>query len=178
MNKRKIPWCYCKSIYDITPDFFLAHNIKFVLTDLDNTLDLHSVKEPGPNAIKLKAMLDELGIRLIIISNNHKKRVVPYAQALGVTALYTAGKPFKRKAMKFLLAQGVSLTETIYFGDQVINDIGFANKLGVKTCLVELLDNDDQLATRINRLWDRPLRKKLHKNNLLTDWRETYEQNH
>lgn len=64
-----------KNIYSIKKDFFENANIKYLIVDLDNTLDSAYTKTPSKRVFELKNMLQSLGIEMIIISNNHLKRV-------------------------------------------------------------------------------------------------------
>ena len=175
MRKIYIPWAHATSIYDINPSFFTALRIETILVDLDNTLDVHKNALPSLKALKLKEVLADNGIEVIIISNNNQKRVATYAMALGVRYLSKSNKPFTKRVQKYL--DSINLKDEakiIYIGDQVVNDVGFANKLGVKTILVDPLENEDQVVTRIVRLWDKPLRQSLKNNKLLVDWRYRY----
>mgnify|MGYP003295887001 CR=1 FL=1 len=64
MLKRFIPFAHAKSIYEIDPSFYKKLNVKFVLADLDNTLDSYKQKTPLAKAKELKeniqAKIDEI----------------------------------------------------------------------------------------------------------------------
>jgi len=176
MSKKNTPWAHAKSIYDIELDFFLKLGIDTLLCDLDNTIDVHRNALPSEEVMLFKKELDLKHVRLVIISNNNEARVSKYANFLGVSYLAKANKPTTKKAIKFLESIGINDREKVlYVGDQVINDIRFANKLGIRTILTEPLRNDDQFVTRFVRLWDKPLRKSLEKKNRLVNWREHYD---
>ena len=83
-----------KTIECIHPDFLVAHGIKALVLDVDNTLtaDNSQVLEPT-----VQAWLDEMraaGIRLTIVSNNTAKRVRPFAERIGLDWVPLACKPF------------------------------------------------------------------------------------
>lgn len=174
-NEYKIPYAHATNIYAIDPDFFRKEGIKVLLCDLDNTLDSYKALLPRKEAIDLKKKLDNLGIKLIIISNNRPKRVKPYANALGVTYISKAGKPFKKKISRFLKENCYNLNEVMLIGDQLLTDIKCASRLKIKSILLEKLVEEDQWTTKINRLFDKPLRKRLRRKNALVDWRKRYE---
>ncbi len=174
-NKFKLPYAHATNIYDIDPNFFKKEGIKVLLCDLDNTLDSYKALLPRKEAQDLKDQLDELGIKLVIISNNRSKRVEPYAKALGVTYISKAGKPFKKKISRFLKENCYNLDEVMLIGDQLLTDIKCASRLKIKSILLEKLVEEDQWTTRINRLFDRPLRRRLRRKNALVDWRKRYE---
>ena len=177
MNKLNIPWTYSKNLFEIPVEFFKRLNIEVLLVDLDNTLDSHANPLPSGQVIHFKDILKTNGIKIVILSNNKGPRVKKYAEALGVDYLSHTGKPGIKKANKYLNEHNVDKTKALYCGDQVINDIRFANKLGVKTILVDPLVQSDQFVTKIVRIWDKPLRNKLVKKNLLVSWRKRYESN-
>ena len=64
--KRLIPDYYCKSIFDIPLSFFKDNNIKYVFSDLDNTLDGHNIYYPTPRVFKLVNDLKKEGISIIV----------------------------------------------------------------------------------------------------------------
>ena len=171
MLKKRIPFVHAKSIYDIDVDFFHKLGVKYVLADLDNTLDSYRTKLPGKAAIKLKEKLNKADIELIIISNNTGNRVSMYANALGVRYLNSVGKPFAKRLLKKLALLNVNKDEAIMIGDQVVTDITCANRAKIKSVLTDKLVKEDQITTRFNRLMDRPLRRSLKRKNLLKDWR-------
>ena len=177
INKKYIPFAHAKSIYDISVIFFKKLGIKTVLVDLDNTLDSYKALEPNKNALDLKAKLEAFGIKLIILSNNRKKRVAPYANKLGVEYRNSIGKPFTKKLLKFIKEKNLNIDETILVGDQLLTDVLMANKIGLKVILTEKIVEEDQWTTRFNRIREKGKRKKLHKLKLLKDWSEYLYQN-
>lgn len=174
-KKYKLPYAHALNIYDINPSFFKKEGIKVILCDLDNTLDSYRATSPRQEAFELKDELNKSGIKLIIISNNREKRVKPYAEKLGVAYLSKAGKPFKKRISRFLKENCYNLDEVLLVGDQLMTDIKCAARLGIKSILTEKLVHEDQWTTHINRLFDKPLRRRLLKRGLLIDWRKRYE---
>lgn len=172
MLKRFIPFAHAKSIFEIDVSFYKKLKIKYVLADLDNTLDSYKQKTPLKKAKELKSKLSENGIELIIVSNNTGKRVSKYSEELSVRRFSSLRKPFAIKLKKVLKKNGIQNDEVIMIGDQIVTDIRCANGAKIKSVLTEKLVKEDQPTTRFNRLFDNPLRKKLNKKNLLKDWRQ------
>ena len=52
-----------------------------------------------------------------------------------------------------------------------MTDIKSGNGAHIKTLLTEPIVKEDQWQTRFNRMFDKPVRKRLKKKNLLNDWR-------
>lgn len=171
--KRKI-FCHAKSIYDIDVDFYVSLGIKYLLADLDNTLDSYKLFKPTQKAIDLKSVLEKRGIELIIVSNNRRNRVCSYANELGVTYLASARKPFAKRISKFIFEKNIDKSKALFIGDQILTDIGAANKNNIRAILTDKIVNEDQLTTHFNRLIDWPMKKVYEKKGKLIDWRTIY----
>jgi len=171
--RRKV-FAHAKSIYDIEIPFYTQLGIKYLLLDLDNTLDSYRIYYPTLPAINLINDLKDHGITPIIVSNNKGKRVQTYAHFLGIECISSAMKPFAKKIKSFLKASGIKHDEVMLIGDQLITDIGAANAADIIAILTDKIVNEDQWTTRLNRLIDIPLRKNLKKKGKLPDWRTFY----
>ena len=172
MLKRFIPFAHAESIYAIDLSFYKKLGIKYVFADLDNTLDSYKQATPLEKAIKLKEELTKLGIELIIVSNNTGARVQKYSKELGVRHFSSLAKPFSFKLKKIMKRANIKPEEVAMIGDQTVTDISCANGAKVKSILTDKLVKEDQPTTRFNRLFDKPIRRKLEKKNLLRDWRQ------
>lgn len=172
MLKRLIPFAHATSIFEIDISFYKKLGVKYIFADLDNTLDSYKQKTPSTRVLNLKEDLMVESIELIITSNNTGKRVKTYSRALGVRFLSSVGKPFSSKLNKRIKEMKIDKNEIIMIGDQVVTDIGCANGCKIKSVLTDKIVKEDQPTTRFNRLFDKPLRRKLSKKNLLKDWRE------
>ncbi len=172
MNKKVIPTYHTTSLFSVDPNFFSKLGIKYVLSDLDNTLDSFKNKLPSNEAKEYKNKLEALGIKLIIASNNNGTRVKKYSNALGVEYYSSLGKPFGFVLKRILHQKNINFNECILVGDQIMTDIKCGNACGIKTMLTEPLVNEDQWQTKFNRIFDRPIRKKLKRKGLLNSWKE------
>lgn len=172
MLKCYIPYAHAKSIYEIDFNFYKNLGIKYIFVDLDNTLDSYKQATATEKALSLKERLSNENIELIITSNNRGKRVQTYAESLGVRYFPSIGKPFAKKLRKLVVELNIDKNELLMIGDQVVTDVCAANRGGIRSILTDKIVKEDQPTTRINRLLDRPLRKKLIRKGLLKDWRE------
>lgn len=172
MNKRFVPFCVAKSIYDIDPAFFKKHQITTLFVDLDNTLDAHNKSHPSDRALALKEKFAAVGIEMIVVSNNTSKRVSTYAKELGVRYAGSLLKPFAFRLKKFIKANKIDIAKVMMIGDQIITDVCCGNGAGIRVILTERLVDDDQWTTKFNRLFDKPRYKKLKKLNLLIKWED------
>ena len=72
------PTWMVKNIYDLTPAQLRANGIKVILTDLDNTLIAWNNPDGTPELRHWLTLLELAGIRVIVVSNNNRKRCLLY----------------------------------------------------------------------------------------------------
>ena len=69
---------------NITPEFLKEQGITNLLLDVDNTLTTHNNPEPSEGIDRWLDSMRAAGIGMMIISNNKKARVEPFAARLGL----------------------------------------------------------------------------------------------
>ena len=158
-----IPDIYVNNIFDINYEKLRKNGIKCILFDLDNTIAPISVEEPSKEIKDLFAYLDDLNIKVIIISNSSKKRVSPFKEHLNVDSCFSSKKPFKFKYKKILKLYKFSESEVACVGDQLLTDILGANRMGFTSILVERLSENELIFTKINRFFEKFIFKNLEK---------------
>lgn len=168
MKKPKVKVAYHgKDIYSIPLSFFVSLGIKAVVSDLDNTLTPYDVSLPSPQAFRLKQSLEEKGIRLLVLSNNHGDHVKKYCSALGVPFLEDSQKFRKGKIAWFLKQEGLKVTECLFVGDQIFTDRIFVGKLKGKLLLTDPISKKDHHWTRLIRPFDKAIRKRWREKGML-----------
>ena len=170
---RKV-FAHAKSVFEIDIDFFKKNNVKVLMMDLDNTLDSYRLYEPPERSREFINKLIETDITPYIISNNKGKRVSSYANSLGIGYLSSSCKPFAFKIKRLIKEKGWNEDELMMVGDQMLTDIGMANKANIRAILTDKIVKEDQWTTHFNRLFDRPMRKHYAKKGKLIDWRTLY----
>lgn len=158
-----IPDIYAKNIYAIDYNKLKERSIKCIIFDLDNTIVPIKVNEPDHKIKELLAKLDDLGFKVIIMSNSHKKRLTPFKEGLNVDTAYSSMKPLKRKYKKIMKLYGYKEDEIACIGDQLLTDIAGANRMGFTSIFVEKLADEDLFFTRINRFFERKILRSLNK---------------
>lgn len=170
-----IPTYYCETnVFDIPVDFFEKLDINCIFFDLDNTLDSFKCEVGSTKTVEYINKLKDYGYSIYIISNNNENRVKKYANSLNVEYLYKSGKPFTKKIENFIKDNKLVKEKCIMIGDQLLTDIKCANRLKIKSLLVEDLVKENQLVTKFNKFFDKIIRKRLKKKNKLKDWRIDY----
>lgn len=151
--------------------------IRTILCDLDNTLTPAHNPHPVAMSFDFVKNCQENGFDFYIISNNHPKRVKLVADELQVKYHPETKKPFGKRLLKFLNKEGIAKDNCILIGDQILTDVIYANRLGLKSILIEPCSSKDLPITYINRKLDRLIRKRLKKKGLLREIErgESYE---
>ena len=78
---------------DLSPELFRQLGVSAVLLDVDNTIASYTSHQPIPGAVEWARAMTQAGFRLIIVSNNFKKRVGPFAAKFGLDFISFACKP-------------------------------------------------------------------------------------
>ena len=76
--------------------------------------------------------------------------------------------PFKKNFNKIMKKYRLAKEEICIIGDQLFTDILGGNRVGIKTCLVNPLTNEDFILTKIFRLTEKIIFKIMESKNILT----------
>ena len=153
------PKIYQKSIYNINYNLLKKQDIKVIIFDLDNTL--LGAKEDNPND-KLINFIKKIStdFKVIVASNNTKKRVQAICDKLECDYLYSILKPTKLMKKYFLRKYQYDFSEVVIIGDQIVTDIFMGNRLGIKTILIDPVSRDNKV-TFLNRLIEKIIMKRI-----------------
>lgn len=165
------PTWMIERIYQLTPDQLAKHNIKGVITDLDNTLIAWDNPGGTPELRAWLQTMKEAGIPVVILSNNHHGRVKRVADQLGVLFTSDAKKPSRRGFRRAIDMLGVSQDEVVIVGDQLLTDVFGGNRLGIRSILVMPLVETDLVWTLLNRKIEKFLFKRIEKKHPDLKWR-------
>ncbi len=160
------PDMYFKDIYDIDYKKLKSCGIKCILFDLDNTLVPYYRKKPTRKLKDFIEKLKDMGFKVIIFSNSNKKRLTPFKNALEVDCSASSKKPLSTKFKKIIKEYEYSQSEIAIIGDQLITDIYGGNRVGIFTVLVKPINSKEVFTTKINRVFENMVIKKLEKKNI------------
>ena len=136
-----------EAVYDLTVPSLQAQGIKAVLVDLDNTLIAWNNPDGTPEMKQWLHDLRDAGIRIIVVSNNTKKRVQRAVEKFGID-----------RAMKEFHYEK---SEVVMVGDQLMTDIRAADRAGIRSILVKPLVQHDSIKTQVNRARERRVMRKI-----------------
>jgi len=157
---------YYKSIFDVNFELLHQEGIKLIACDLDNTLVPHDVADASLEVIELINKVKLLGFEIIVMSNNHKSRVERFCKPLDIKYYYSSKKPLKTTFKKALRDFKVTNAEFCLIGDQIMTDVFGASRMKVMSVFVEPLAKKDIVYTKVNRIMENIIIKRLEKKNL------------
>ena len=163
MRKYLMPDLILPTYRDVTPQLCRELGIRAILSDIDNTLAPYEQPQSDEHIRAWLRDLNEAGISVALISNNHADRVELFNSDLNLIAYADAGKPFGeilRRAMKEL---GSDPTNTAMLGDQLLTDALAGNLLRLKVLIVPPIRDKRTAFVRFKRWLERPVIRRYHK---------------
>ncbi len=176
MNSRNVPLALVHDVFSLDPGILVSAGIRVLLMDLDNTLVPYGMEKPEPRAKEFVDSLKAAGIVPMICSNGLSKRVAGLANALGIEARGFLRKPCSGPLRALIQKKHWDKKEVLFVGDQIQTDVRAANGAGIRVLLSDPLWPKEPIWTKINRIFEKPKRKKV---NLLLkdkDWKEAISQ--
>ena len=123
---------------DVTPDLLNKQGVKLLLCDLDNTLRLHSEKEPADELQDWVEECKKAGVKIIIISNNGRKKMMQkFCKPIKVDCVWWAKKPMSTKLTEAMQQYGFKKRETVMLSDKWSTDVLAARFAGIRAWKVD-----------------------------------------
>ena len=123
---------------DVTPALLKKEGVKLLLCDLDNTLRLHSEKEPADELQDWVEDCKKAGVKIVIISNNGRKKMMQkFCEPIGVDCVWWAKKPMSTKLTEAMQTYKFNTKETVMLGDKWSTDVLAAKFAGIRSWQVE-----------------------------------------
>ena len=123
---------------DVSPAFLKKEGIKLLLCDLDNTLRLHSEKEPADELADWIDDCRKAGVKIVIISNNGRKKMMQkFCEPIGVDCVWWAKKPLSTKLTETMEKYKVKPEQTAMLGDKITTDVWAAKFAKIRAYKVE-----------------------------------------
>ncbi len=135
----------------ITPRFLKELGITNLLLDVDNTLTTHDNPDPSPGIPRWIEQMKSAGIKMVIISNNNRERVAPFAAKLGLPFTSMSCKPLPYGYIKGMKILGGNRHNTAMVGDQIFTDVMGANLSGMKCLMVLAIQAEESAGFKFKR---------------------------
>ena len=156
---------YLKNILELTPELMRTHGLRGLILDIDNTLIGHNVPLPDKKVLEHLRRLENAGIKLCVVSNNHKERVSSFCEKIGVDFfVFDALKPKKRGYIEAVRLMELPAESIGAVGDQVFTDVWGAKRAGCCAILtVPLHRGGEGFFIALKRILEKPFLKKQKK---------------
>lgn len=133
-----------------------------LLIDIDNTISTdHGTKLVEGLGGWIKKMKNE-GVKLYIVSNARKSRVLPFSKKVGLDFVSLAMKPLPFGYLRGVKKSGGKRKTAAIVGDQIFTDVLGGRLSGVKTILLTPILPESQISFRIRRKLEKAVFK-IHK---------------
>ena len=162
-EKWLIPDKIFSSFTDVTPEMLRELGIRYIFSDIDNTLATYDDSVPPPETEKWLGKVRDKGISVIIVSNNDRGRVEKFANAAGLPCYWKAAKPATKVLRQAMSDAGAKPENSLLFGDQLLTDAAAGRRLGMRVFIVPPIRDKRSVFFRFKRRIEKPYLKKYHK---------------
>lgn len=125
--------------------------IQGVILDLDNTIIAWDSTELCPEAANWIRGAQSAGLKVGLVSNNHRQRVESFAVVFGIPFASRAFKPAKSGFRQVIEAMTLTADRVAVIGDQLFTDILGGNRLGCYTIWVKPISAQEFVGTKLTR---------------------------
>lgn len=157
------PDLFVNSLLDIPLVTLREKQIEALIFDLDNTVTEWNSHLLRDDVARWFEMLRAQGFKACILSNNGEERVIKVARLLDIPYVHRAQKPRRVGFEKALALMEVSASQTAVVGDQIFTDIWGGNRAGLYTILVQPLAWREFMGTKISRMAEYFVLRKIKK---------------
>ncbi|MBE6617453.1 MAG: YqeG family HAD IIIA-type phosphatase [Ruminococcaceae bacterium] len=149
----------------VTPEHLASLGIKYIFSDIDNTLATYDDPTPPENVVEWCEKINEAGIKIAFVSNNNRERVELFNRDFGYVAYPKAGKPLTGKLSRAMADLGATPENSVLLGDQLLTDAAAGNRAGMYVIIVPPIKDKTSLFFRFKRWLEKPYVKKYNKMN-------------
>ena len=137
-----LPRVMTAKLTDISADQLRRWGVKLLMLDFDNTIVPYTTTVPTREMECWLGQMNNLpDIQLCIVSNSRNDRVPKFCRERGMAVITHAKKPFSKGIRECLARYGMEPEHAALVGDQIFTDTLGANGCGVRSILVEAIDN-------------------------------------
>ena len=164
-----LPTIAVNKVTDITPALVHAIKADSILLDVDNTLAFPGSQEPLEGTIEWANAMKKAGIKIIIMSNNFKKRVQPFVAKYDLPFMSFSLKPLPFAYFHAMKKLKSKREDVVVVGDQVFTDVIGANFSFMKSILLMPAEKETSFSFQIKRKFEKQIRKKILKKGLTAE---------
>ena len=155
-----LPTIWRDRVNDVSVDVIKTLDIKAILLDVDNTIAAHGSEDPFEGVVEWIEKIKKVKVKIVIVSNNFKKRVEPFAKKMRLPFVAFSLKPFGFGFLRAKKLVSEKNENILVIGDQVFTDVLGANLAGMKSVLLKPRALDEPSGVKFKRkfekkVWDR-----------------------
>lgn len=150
MLERFYPDVYISSTYKIDFAGYYGLGYRGIIFDIDNTLVTHGAPA-DERSRKLIKELQDMGFRILFLSNNKEPRVKMFSDAVKGKYIFKAGKPGKKGYLRAMEMLKTDRATTLFVGDQLFTDMWGARNAGIFSILVQPIDKREEIQIVLKR---------------------------
>ncbi len=155
MKNKNVPDLILDKVWQIDETVLRRLGVKALILDVDNTLSAHGAPTPAGEVMPWLEKMDALKVPLMILSNNTRKRVGPFAERLKLDFVHFAVKPLPGGFRKAAARLGLAPAEIGVVGDQIFTDVLGGNLAGMKTILVMPMGDAGTRLIKLKRFFEK-----------------------
>ena len=144
----------------LTPEHLISLGKKFIFCDIDNTLATYDDPIPPENVVRWCKAMNDAGITVSFVSNNHRERVELFNRDFGYVAYWDSHKPLTGKLKKAMANCGAERENSALLGDQLLTDAAAANGAGLYCIIVPPIKDKTNAFFRFKRWLEKPYMRK------------------
>ena len=145
------PDYYYKDIFSVDFDRLKDIGIRGIICDIDNTIVPYHKKELIQDVLDWFETMKKEGFKICLLSNGMDKRVEFFSNKLDLPAIGQAVKPRKKAYFNAINILNLHNSQIAVIGDQIFTDVYGGNRIGLKTILVDPMDNKEFILTKFVR---------------------------
>lgn len=165
-----VPDYFVETVAGLDWQSFFSKGYRLLLVDVDNTLQIHGLKEIDTAALRELERMQAAGFKVAVISNAKPLRAEALRAAilkagLDLPVYGYAKKPSPRKLIEACADQKELLTAALMLGDQVFTDVRAGKNAGITSILVKPVSRHEPWYIRLKRVGERFVLRKSAVNN-------------
>ncbi len=146
----------CESSYAVDYEGLFRKGKRGIIFDIDNTLVPHGAPA-DERSIELFRRLHDMGFTTMLLSNNGRKRVEPFAGAVCSDFICKAGKPGKKGYFSAIERMNCTRENVVFIGDQLFTDILGAKRAGISNIFVHQIARQEEIQIILKRIPEKVL---------------------
>ena len=129
------------ALTEIEPSRLASLGVRLLMLDFDNTIVPYTTNDPTDRMHEWLTKAGDSEIKICVVSNSKRGRVVEFCDKYGIDCITHAKKPFSRGIRECLQRYDMEPGKAALVGDQIYTDVLGANCAGVRSILIPAIHN-------------------------------------